>query len=79
MNSLVNIRLDVKDTKGSSRFGADVSKGVDKDFIIPNDRIEGMGLNLKYNLSGEISEEDKFFLQKIADEATSMYFYKVLN
>ena len=36
-------------------------------------------IGIKYDYNGEINEEDKFFLQKIADEATSMYFNKVLN
>ena len=36
-------------------------------------------IGIKYDYDGEISNEDKFFLQKIADEATSRYFNKVLN
>ena len=36
-------------------------------------------IGIKYDYNGEINEEDKFFLQKIADEATSRYFNKVLN
>ncbi len=36
-------------------------------------------IGIKYDYDGEIGEEDKFFLQKIADETTSRYFNKVLN
>ena len=44
-----------KNAKGSSTFGEEVSEGVDQGWIIPNDRINGIGLNLKYNLSGEMT------------------------
>ena len=36
-------------------------------------------IGIKYDYSGAISEQDKIFLQKIADKATSDYFNKILN
>ena len=36
-------------------------------------------IGIKYDYSGAISQEDKIFLQKIADKTTSDYFNKILN
>ena len=64
-----------KDAKGSSRFGADISKGVDKGFVIPNDRIESVGLNLEYNLSGEITYTTGYKIGKwFEDDGVTEFF-----
>ena len=36
-------------------------------------------IGIKYDYFGAIKEQDKKFLQRIADEATSNYFNKILN
>ena len=36
-------------------------------------------IGIKYDYFGEINEQDKKFLQRIADEATSNYYNKTLN
>ena len=36
-------------------------------------------IGIKYDYFGAISEEDKIFLQRIANDATSEYFKKILN
>ena len=36
-------------------------------------------IGIKYDYSGAIKEQDKKFLQRIADEATSNYYNKILN
>jgi len=40
---------------GSSTAGVKIEKGTDQGYIIPNDRINAIGLNLKYNLSGDMT------------------------
>jgi len=40
---------------GSATAGAKIDKGTDQGWIVPNDRISGIGLNLNYNLSGEMT------------------------
>ena len=63
-----------KNAKGSIRFGANVSEEVDQGWIIPNDRINGIGLNLKYNLSGEMTYTTGYKIGNWSNDTNSEFF-----
>ena len=59
---------------GSSTAGVKIEKGTDQGWIIPNDKINGIGLNLKYNLSGDMTYTTGYKMGDWFDNSEGTFF-----
>ena len=59
---------------GSSSAGVKIENGTDQGWIIPNDRINGIGLNLKYNLSGDMTYTTGYKMGDWFDNSEGTFF-----